>query len=106
MHRYGVGDSALLLFVCTLAALPPFFPLLIISSLYESDIGIAFNASSILIACTGTYSPLIRTPPPVNENNSLDVFKSKCRFLFESVKKHQQDVYLAQFVFLLWFLLL
>ena len=70
--------------VCAYIGRPPFFPLLIISSLYESDIGIAFNASSILIACTGTYSPLSRTPPPVNENNSLDVFKSKCRFLYES----------------------
>ena len=61
--------------VCAYIGRPPFFPLLIISSLYESDIGIAFNASSILIACTGTYSPLSRTPPPVNENNSLDVFR-------------------------------
>lgn len=33
------------------------------------------NASSIFIACTGTYSPLRRTHPPVNANNSLEVFK-------------------------------
>ena len=61
-----------------------FFQLLHIYILYDSGIGIAFNASSIFIACTGTYSPLSRTPPPVNENNSLDVFKSRRRFSFES----------------------
>ena len=61
-----------------------FFQLLNIYILYDSGIGIAFNASSILIACTGTYSPLSRTLPPVNVNNSLDVFKSSRRFSFES----------------------
>ena len=60
-----------------------FFQLLHIYTLYESGIGITFNASSIFIACTGTYSTLSRTPPPVNENSSLDVFKSSRRLAFE-----------------------
>src|SRR5699024_5076657 len=61
-----------------------FFQLLHIYFLYDSGIGIAFIATSIFIACTGTYSPLSRTPPPVNENNSLDVFRSSRKFSFES----------------------
>lgn len=50
----------------------------------SSVIGMAFNVSSIFIACTGIYSPFIRIPPPVSDSNSLEVFKSNCRFSFES----------------------